>query len=56
MEGYALNPATSEIFLEKGKYLHNLLSMPLLLIFLLAGLVLVIYGVIATCFLAGEVL
>ena len=50
MEGYALNPDTAEIFMEKGKYLNNLLSMPLLLVSLLAGLVLVIYGVIATCF------
>ena len=50
MQGYALNPDTLEIFMEKGKYLNNLLSMPLLLIFLLAGLVLVIYGVITTCF------
>jgi cytochrome d ubiquinol oxidase subunit II len=50
MEGYALNPDTAEIFLEKGKYLNNLLSMPLLLLFLLAGLGLVIYGVIGTCF------
>lgn len=50
MEGYALNPDTAEIFMEKGKYLNNLLSMPLLLLFLLAGLGLVIYGVIATCF------
>lgn len=39
MDGYALNPETSEIFMEKGKYLNNLLSMPLLLVFLLAGLV-----------------
>ncbi len=50
MDGYALNPETSEIFMEKGKYLNNLLSMPLLLVFLLAGLGLVIYGVVATCF------
>lgn len=50
MDGYALHPETSEIFMEKGKYLHNLLSMPLLLVFLLAGLGLVIYGVVATCF------
>ena len=50
MEGYALDPETAEIFMEKGKYLNNLLSMPLLLLFLLAGLGLVIYGVIATCF------
>lgn len=50
MDGYALNPETSEIFMEKGKYLNNLLSMPLLLLFLLAGLGLVIYGVVATSF------
>ena len=50
MDGYAVNPETLEVFMEKGKYLHNLLAMPLLLVFLLAGLGLVIYGVFATSF------
>ncbi|MFA7382943.1 MAG: cytochrome d ubiquinol oxidase subunit II [Desulfurivibrionaceae bacterium] len=51
MDGFAVNPATGEIFMEKGKYLHNLLGMPAVLILLLAGLISVIYGVAATAFL-----
>lgn len=50
MEGFAVNPETLEVFMEKGKYLHNLLAMPLLLVLLLAGLGLVIYAVVATSF------
>ncbi|MEN8256322.1 MAG: cytochrome d ubiquinol oxidase subunit II [Thermodesulfobacteriota bacterium] len=50
MDGYAVNPETMEVFVEKGKYLHNLLAMPLLLVFLVAGLGLVIYGVFVTSF------
>ncbi|OGQ87338.1 MAG: cytochrome d ubiquinol oxidase subunit II [Deltaproteobacteria bacterium RIFOXYD12_FULL_56_24] len=51
MDGFAVNPATGEIFMEKGKYLHNLLGMPAVLILLLGGLISVIYGVVATAFL-----
>ncbi|MDR9500955.1 MAG: cytochrome d ubiquinol oxidase subunit II [Desulfurivibrionaceae bacterium] len=54
MDGFAVNPETLEVFMEKGKYLHNLLAMPLLLIFLLVGLGLVIYGVVATSFQGSE--
>ncbi len=50
MEGFAVNPDTLEVFMESGKYLNNLLAMPLLLVFLLAGLGLVIYGVFVTVF------
>jgi cytochrome d ubiquinol oxidase subunit II len=50
MEGFAVNPETLEVFMEKGKYLNNLLAMPLLLLFLLAGLGLVIFGVFVTAF------
>jgi cytochrome d ubiquinol oxidase subunit II len=48
MEGFAVNPETLEVMMEKGKYLNNLLAMPLLLVFLLCGLGLVIYGVFVT--------
>jgi len=51
MDGFAVNPATGEIFMEKGKYLHNLLAMPAVLVMLLTGLGSVIYGVAATGFL-----
>lgn len=50
MDGYALNPADGSIFIEPNKYLHNLVEMPLTLILLLAGLVLVIIGVILNYF------
>lgn len=51
MEGFAVDPANGRIFLEKGKYLNNLLAMPVSLLLLLAGLGAVIYGVAATRFL-----
>jgi cytochrome d ubiquinol oxidase subunit II len=37
-----------------GKYLANLLAMPAVLILLLVGLVLVVWGVISTSFLGGN--
>jgi len=55
MEGYAVDPATGTVFLEKGKYLNNLLDMPINgLGFLLVGLVLVVWGVVATRFMASR--
>ncbi len=51
MNGFAVNPQNGKIFLESGKYLSNLLAMPIHgLGFLLAGLLLVIYGVLTTRF------
>jgi len=43
-EGFAVNPATGEIFMEKGKYLLNLQAMPGVLAMLAAGLLLVLLG------------
>ena len=51
MDGFAVDPATGKVSMEQGKYLHNLLGMPAVLGLLLAGLVSVIYGVVATSFL-----
>ena len=51
MEGFAVNPQTGAVFMEPAKYLHNLLAMPVLPVLLLAGLVLVIAGVVGTSFL-----
>jgi len=51
MDGFAVDPATGKVSVETGKYLHNLLGMPAVLVLLLAGLVSVIYGVVATSFL-----
>ena len=44
-DGYAVDPATGLIFMEPMKYLHNLLSMWYLLVILLAGVVLVLFGI-----------
>lgn len=49
MKGFAINPENGRVFMESGKYLHNLLAMPVHgLGFLLVGLLLVIYGIIMT--------
>lgn len=44
-DGYAVDPATGLIFMEPMKYLHNLLSMWYLLVVLLVGVVLVLFGI-----------
>ena len=46
--GFAVDPATGIIALEPLKYLHNLLSMPVVLIVLLLGVVGVLWGIIAS--------
>ncbi len=55
-EGYAIN-AAGLIYMEPNKYLNNLIEMPLLLVLLVAGVVLVLFGVIYTVlnkhFIAG---
>ena len=51
MEGFAVQPGTGAVVMEKGKYLNNLLAMPAALFLLLLGLGGVIYGVAATRFL-----
>lgn len=48
MEGYAVQPETEEIFMQPYKYLNNLLEMPVVLVLFLAGVVLVLYGIIDT--------
>jgi cytochrome d ubiquinol oxidase subunit II len=45
MEGFAVDPASGGVVMEPGKYLHNLLAMPVASGSLLLGLVLVIVGV-----------
>ena len=46
-DGYAVDSATGAIVMEPMKYLHNLLDMWYLLIILLIGVALVLYGIIA---------
>ncbi len=49
-EGFALNAETGIIEMEKYKYLHNLIEMPLVTVILLVGIVGVLWGVIKTIF------
>jgi cytochrome d ubiquinol oxidase subunit II len=49
-EGFAVNPASGEIFMEKYKYLNNFFEMPAVTVVLLAGVVLVLYGIASTIF------
>ena len=47
-EGYAYDPASGVIMMEPNKYLHNFLDMWYLAVLLLAGVALVLYGIIRT--------
>ncbi len=47
MEGFAVD-AEGKVFMEKGKYLHNLLQMPVVLTMFLIGAVLLVTGVVMT--------
>lgn len=44
-EGFAFDPKTGIVSIEKFKYLHNLLEMPLVLVIFLGGVVLVLLGI-----------
>ncbi len=44
-DGFAVNPATGEIFMEPYKYFLNLVQMPLIGILFLVGVVTVLYGI-----------
>ena len=48
MDGYAWNPLTGDIMMEPNKYLHNFLEMWYVLVLLLIGVVLVLYGILRT--------
>ena len=45
-DGFAVNPATGEIFMQPYKYFHNLIEMPLVALLFLTGVVLVLTGII----------
>jgi cytochrome d ubiquinol oxidase subunit II len=45
-DGFAVNPITGIVSMEPLKYLHNLLSMPVVLILFLVGVLMVLYGII----------
>ncbi|MDQ2180259.1 cytochrome d ubiquinol oxidase subunit II [Marinifilum sp. D714] len=46
MDGFAVDAETGTVSMEAYKYLHNFLAMPLVLILFLAGVVLVLFGLI----------
>jgi cytochrome d ubiquinol oxidase subunit II len=48
--GFAVDPSTGAVSMEKFKYLHNLLGMPLVLILFLAGVAGVLYGLFTSIF------
>ena len=50
VDGYAVNPATQEIYMEPMKYLHNFLAMPVLLVIFLLGVVGVLWGILKSIF------
>lgn len=52
-KGYAYQSSSHEISLESFKYLHNFLQMPLVLLLFLAGVLLVLYGIIRNLFLTA---
>lgn len=45
-KGFAVDPATGEVSLEQFKYFNNLIEMPVVMITFLAGVVLVLTGII----------
>ena len=49
-DGFAVNPDTGTISMEPYKYLHNFLDMWYVTVVLLAGVVLVLYGIATTWF------
>lgn len=53
MDGFSVDPGTGAVTLVSGKYLQNLLDMPLVLGLLLLGLVLVVAGVVINRFSAS---
>jgi cytochrome d ubiquinol oxidase subunit II len=54
MDGFAIDSATGNVSMVAGKYLDNLLAMPMVLVLLLAGLAFVILGVVLNRFTASR--
>ncbi|HLO58361.1 MAG TPA: cytochrome d ubiquinol oxidase subunit II [Bacteroidales bacterium] len=44
-KGFAVDPSTSVVSMEKFKYLHNLVQVPLVALLFLGGVALVLYGI-----------
>ena len=54
-DGYAVNPATGEIYMEPYKYFHNLFGNFLILALFLIGVVFVLLGILWTIFPIGKI-
>lgn len=52
-DGYAVNPDTSEVFMQPYKYFINLIEMPAVLAVLLLGVVSLLFGILKTAFVKG---
>lgn len=53
-EGFAIDASTGNIAMEKFKYLHNLLQMPLVMVLFLIGVVGVLYGIFIGAFKSSQ--
>lgn len=49
-EGFAVDSQTKVVYMEKYKYLHNLIQMPFVLVIMLIGVVMVLWGLFKTLF------
>jgi len=49
-EGFAVDPATKEVYMQPFKYFHNLIGMPVVLIIFLLGVVAVLWGIAVPLF------
>lgn len=47
-EGFAVDPTSKKVFMQSGKYLSNLLQMPVVAIFFVLGVFLVLFGILRT--------
>lgn len=54
MDGFSYDPVTLEVSIEKFKYLHNFLAMPLVLILFLLGVVSVLFAMVKNIFMKSE--
>jgi cytochrome d ubiquinol oxidase subunit II len=53
-KGFAVDANTGHVYLEKFKYLHNLIQKPLILLIMLIGVVLVLFGMYKAAFKASD--
>ncbi|MGC1391212.1 MAG: cytochrome d ubiquinol oxidase subunit II [Bacteroidales bacterium] len=53
-KGFAADPMTGTISVEKLKYMHNFFQMPVVLVLFLAGVVGVLYGIVITILKSGS--